>query len=86
MKEVFEYKIITKDSDEKHFVELLENAAFIHNRQQDTIDWLKWKYFDSPFGDCIVVMAYSEKGELAGEISFGKYEFTDGDKIIKAIY
>ncbi|MBL4593617.1 MAG: GNAT family N-acetyltransferase [Flavobacteriales bacterium] len=86
MKELFEYKIINRDSDEQHFSNLLENAAFIHNRKQDSLDWLKWKYFNSPYGDCIVVMAYSEKGELAGEISFGKYEFRHNDKVINAIY
>lgn len=86
MKEKFDFKIITRNSEKKHFTALLENAAFIHKREQDTFDWLKWKYFGSPFGDCIVVMAYSKEGELAGEISFGKYEFLDGDKIIKAIY
>jgi GNAT superfamily N-acetyltransferase len=86
VKEEFEYKIIKKNSEENYFTDLLENAAFIHKRQQDTLDWLKWKYFSSPFGDCIVVMVYSKKGELAGEISFGKYEFVDGNKTIKAIY
>jgi GNAT superfamily N-acetyltransferase len=86
MKEEFDYKIITRDSEEKHFTNLLENAALIHNRAKDSLNWLKWKYFNSPFGDCIVVMAYSKKGELAGEISFGKYEFVDNGKIIKAIY
>ena len=86
MKETFDYKIITRDSEEHHFKALLENAAFIHNRDQDSLEWLKWKYFSSPFGDCIVVMAYSEKGELAGEISFGKYEFKDEEKLVKAIY
>lgn len=86
MKEEFDYKVITRNSEEKYFTDLLENAAYIHKREQDTLDWLKWKYFGSPFGDCIVVMAYSKKGELAGEISFGKYEFVDGDKTIRAIY
>lgn len=82
----FEYKILTRSSDNKYFIDLLENAAFIHKRAQDTLDWLKWKYFESPFGDCIVVMAYSKNGELAGEISFGKYEFVDDGQIVKAIY
>lgn len=86
MKQEFDYKIITRTSDKKHYTALIENAAFIHNREQDTLDWLKWKYYSSPFGDCIVVMAYSQEGELAGEISFGKYEFVDNGKIIKAIY
>ncbi|MCO6499215.1 MAG: GNAT family N-acetyltransferase [Vicingus serpentipes] len=86
MKEVFDYKIITRNSEEQHFKALLENAAFIHHRKQDTLDWLKWKYYASPYGDCIVVMAYSKQGELAGEISFGRYEFVDNNKLIKAIY
>lgn len=90
MKEEFDYKIITRSSDEEHYKSLLQNAAFIHNREQDTLDWLKWKYYSSPYGDCIVVMAYSKAGELAGElageISFGKYEFVDNGKTIKAIY
>jgi predicted GNAT family acetyltransferase len=86
MREEFNYKIITRNSNEKFYSDLLENAAFIHKRKQDSLEWLKWKYFSSPYGDCIVVMAYSEKGALAGEISFGKYEFTDNDKIVKAIY
>ncbi len=86
MKEEFDYKVITRNSEEKYFTDLLENAAFIHKREQDTLDWLKWKYFGSPFGDCIVVMAYSKNGALAGEISFGKYEFVENGRIIKAIY
>lgn len=86
MKEEFDYKIITRNSDHSYYTDLLENAAFIHNRKQDSIDWLIWKYFASPFGDCIVVMAYSKEGKLAGEISFGQYEFVDEGKIVKAIY
>jgi GNAT superfamily N-acetyltransferase len=86
MKEEFDYKVITRDSDQKFYTDLLENAAFIHNREQDSLDWLNWKYFASPFGDCIVVMAYSKEGQLAGEISFGQYEFVDKGKVIKAIY
>lgn len=86
MKEEFEYKVIDRHSDEKYFHDLLENAAFIHNRKQDSIEWLKWKYFGSPYGDCIVVLAYSKSGKLAGEISFGKYEFVQETKVVKAMY
>ncbi|MCB0401998.1 MAG: GNAT family N-acetyltransferase [Flavobacteriales bacterium] len=86
MAEEFDYKIITRNSGEQHFKALLENAAFIHNREMDSLNWLKWKYFSSPFGDCIVVMAYSKSGELAGEISFGRYEFMDNGNPVKAIY
>lgn len=86
MKEEFDFQLITRSSGEKHYSALLKNAAFIHNREQDTLDWLKWKYYSSPFGDCIVVMAYSKSGELAGEISFGKYEFIAKGEKIKAIY
>ncbi len=86
MKEEFDYILITRNSNEQHYINLLENASSIHKREKDSIDWLKWKYFNSPYGDCIVVMAYSKKGELAGEISFGKYEFLDNNKLVKAIY
>lgn len=82
----FEFIVVTRALEEKYFTDLLENAAFIHKREKDTLDWLKWKYFGSPFGDCIVVIAYNKKGELAGEISFGKYEFVDNGRIVKAIY
>lgn len=86
MKEQFDYKIINRNSDQQYYLDLLENAAFIHNRTQDSLEWLKWKYFGSPYGDCIVVMAYSKEGKLAGEISFGRYEFVDEGKVVKAIY
>jgi GNAT superfamily N-acetyltransferase len=82
----FQFVVVTRNQEDNYFTDLLENAAFIHKRAQDTLDWLKWKYFGSPFGDCIVVMAYSKKGELAGEISFGKYEFVDNGNIVRAIY
>lgn len=85
-KDEFEYIVLTKNSNEKYFNDILENAAFIHNRAKDSLDWLKWKYFGSPHGNCIVVLAYSQEGKLAGEISFGRYRFVDSGKIIKAIY
>ena len=86
MKEEFDFKIITKESNEAYFNLLLENAALIHNRKKDSLDWLKWKYFNSPFGECITVIALSAKGEFAGEFSFGLNEFLDNGKIVKVIY
>lgn len=82
----FTFKVISRNSEEHHLDALLKNAAFIHNRAEDSQEWLKWKYFGSPYGDCIVVMAYSEEGDLAGEISFGRYQFVDNGQLIKAIY
>ncbi|NUM49601.1 MAG: GNAT family N-acetyltransferase [Flavobacteriales bacterium] len=86
MSEKFIFKIITKNSNESTFNIMLENAAKIHNRMPDSVEWLKWKYFDSPFGECITVIALSSQNEFAGEFSFGLNEFIDNGKTIKVIY
>jgi hypothetical protein len=85
VKEEFEYKIITKNSEEKYFTDLLENAAFIHKRQQDTIDWLKWKYFDSPFGECICLVALTKDDKIAGEVTFGQYQYILNGSIVNCL-
>ncbi len=85
MKAEFEYKVITKDSNEAYFNQLLENAALIHNRKKDSLEWLKWKYFDSPFGESICVVALTKDNEIAGEVTFGQYQYMLNDKVIKCL-
>lgn len=79
------YQIITAN-DTKFHNSLLETASEIHQRKKDTLEWLKWKYFSSPFGNCIVAGAINEQNKLIGEISFGRYEFILDNKIVKAAY
>ena len=85
MKEEFEYKIITKESNEAYFNQLLENAALIHNRKKDSLEWLKWKYFDSPFGESICVVALTKDNKIAGEVTFGQYQYMLNDNVIKCL-
>lgn len=85
MDQEFNYKIITKESNEAYFVQLLENAALIHNREKDSLEWLKWKYFDSPFGESICVVALTKDNKIAGEVTFGQYQYMLNDKVIKCL-
>ncbi len=79
------YQIITPNDKEFHN-SLLETASEIHQREKDTLEWLKWKYFSSPFGNCIVAGALNEQNKVIGEISFGRYEFVLDNKIVNAAY
>lgn len=73
MNENFDIIRLTRDNDIL-INKLLDTAATIHQRLRDREEWLKWKYFDSPFGECICLLAIKD-GEIAGEVTFGKYEF-----------
>ena len=53
-------------------------------REKDSIDWLKWKYFGSPFGECICLLALKNE-EIAGEVTFGKYEFILNGEIVTCL-
>jgi GNAT superfamily N-acetyltransferase len=79
------YQIITPNDNEFHNG-LLETASEIHQREKDTSEWLKWKYFSSPFGNCIVACAINEQNKVVGEISFGRYEFILNNETVKAAY
>jgi GNAT superfamily N-acetyltransferase len=69
------YKIIRLKKEDKTLTnQLLDTAAQIHNRKKDSYDWLNWKYFESPFGESICLLALKDN-EIAGEVTFGKYEF-----------
>ena len=81
----FEYKVITRNSKEKYFAALLENAAYIHKREKDTLDWLKWKYFESPFGESICIVALTKDNKIAGEVTFGQYQYILNNKTIKCL-
>lgn len=85
MNQEFEYKVITKESNEAYFNQLLENAALIHNRKKDSLEWLKWKYFNSPFGESICIVALTKDNEIAGEVTFGQYQYFLNNKIIKCL-
>lgn len=78
--------LIIKSTDTEFHDSLLETAAEIHQRKKDSLEWLKWKYFSSPFGNCIVAGAVNEQNKVIGEISFGRYEFVLDGKIVKAAY
>ncbi|MCC7333007.1 MAG: GNAT family N-acetyltransferase [Flavobacteriales bacterium] len=64
---------------------LLETASEIHGRKVDSIEWLKWKYFGSPFGNAISIIALTSDNKIAGEVTFGCYEFILNLKIIPCI-
>jgi predicted GNAT family acetyltransferase len=81
----FTFKVVKK-SDQEYFELMVNTASEIHGRTSDNIDWMKWKYYQSPHGDCLVIIALSEDGQLAGEVSFGQYELNDNGKTIRAIY
>ena len=85
MKEEFDYKIITKDTEELYLIKMLENAALIHHRKKDSLEWLKWKYFESPFGESICVVALTKDNEIAGEVTFGQYQYMLNGKPIKCL-
>lgn len=85
MKSDYSYSIVTKEADSITKKELLQQAALIHSRKPDTLDWLNWKYFGSPFGESICMIAQTEDKELAGEVTFGKYEYCLNGRIIKCL-
>lgn len=85
MNQEYDYKIITQETEEIYLIKMLENAALIHNRKKDSLDWLKWKYFDSPFGECICILALTKDNEIAGEVAFGQYQYVLNDKPIKCL-
>lgn len=85
IKEEFTYKVV-KSTDQDYFDLMVNTASEIHGRIGDDINWMKWKYFQSPHGDCLVIIALSKDGQLAGEVSFGQYQLIDNGKTIKAIY
>jgi len=81
----FEYQVIRlKREDNKLINQLLDIASEIHNRKRDDINWFRWKYFDSPFGESICLLAV-KNGKIAGEVTFGKYEFINNRKPIPCL-
>lgn len=85
MNQEYNYITITKDSNEKYFNQLIEVAALIHHRKKDSLEWLKWKYFESPFGESICIVALSKENEIAGEVTFGQYQYVLNDRVIKCL-
>jgi GNAT superfamily N-acetyltransferase len=85
MNKEFEYKVITKESEEHYFRNLLENAALIHQRKPDSVEWLKWKYFGSPYGESICVVAITKDNKIAGEVTFGQYQYVLNDVVIPCL-
>jgi len=79
------YKIIRlQKKDTALMKQLLDSAASIHNREKDSIEWLKWKYFNSPFGEAICLLAVKDN-VIAGEVTFGRYEYILNNSILKCI-
>lgn len=80
-----DYKIIRlKKEDTVLINQLLDTAAEIHNRKRDSIEWFTWKYFASPFGESICLLAINNN-EIAGEVTFGKYEFILNGEVQKCL-
>jgi len=80
------YNIVRLTRDDDALIsQLINTASVIHNRKKDTIDWLKWKYFGSPFGEAICLIATNQKGDIAGEVTFGIYEVILNKKNIKCL-
>lgn len=79
------YKIIQLKKDDTALInQLLDTAAEIHNRKRDSIEWFTWKYFDSPFGESICLLAINNN-VIAGEVTFGKYEFILNEKPLNCL-
>tara|TARA_B100000809_G_scaffold226092_1_gene237514 strand:+ start:2969 stop:3958 length:990 start_codon:yes stop_codon:yes gene_type:complete len=80
-----EYQIIRLQRDNDELIhQLIDTAKLIHNRKGDTIDWFKWKYFGSPFGEVICLLAL-KNNDIAGEVTFGKYEYLLNGVTIKCL-
>lgn len=78
-------KILTS-SDAEWFPKLLQMASEVYRREKDSEAWLQWKYFASPFGSAIVIVAMDEQENLLGECTYGRFEFEHNGKVLKALY
>lgn len=81
------YNIIKLDSKDNELkLQLLQTAAEIHKRKPDTLEWLNWKYFSSPFGEVISFIAICNNTQsIAAEITFGKYQYLQNNKVLNCL-
>ncbi len=80
MKEEFQFEFINQNSNDDVLVTLLKTASIIHNRKQDSLEWIKWKYFGSPFGNAFCLVAKTNDDKIVAEITFGCYQFILNNK------
>ncbi|GIV30580.1 MAG: hypothetical protein KatS3mg028_1646 [Bacteroidia bacterium] len=80
-------KFVKIDSENKELQALLlKKAAEIHHRKADTLEWMQWKYFSSPFGPVIGFAAFSDDGNFWGECTYGRMQIQGNNKIYHAAY
>lgn len=85
MKEEFQFEFINQNSNDDVLVTLLKTASIIHNRKQDSLEWIKWKYFGSPFGNAFCLVAKTNDDKIVTEITFGCYQFILNNKSLNCL-
>lgn len=85
MKEEFQFEFITPNSKDDELAALLKMASIVHNRNHDSLEWIKWKYFGSPFGNAFCLVAKTNDDKIVAEVTFGRYQFVLNSKILNCL-
>lgn len=77
-----EIEIMKKLPSEGDILNFINSAEISHKIDiQNPIEWFKYKFFSSPYGNSIIVIA-KENSKYVGCVAFGRYKFSINNIIV----